>query len=115
MKNYEPNFANRVSTAAKAKQAMLKKASAIDPSKAPGFAERQAVRHALSIEREAQRAERKAARLAEKIRRAEEKAAEEVRKAEALVAEEERRVIELEATQKAARDARYAARKARKR
>ena len=125
MKRYEPSFANRLSTAAKAKQAQLENARASNPINDPGFAERQAARHALSVAREARASERKAAKLAEKARKAEERAAEEVARAIALnaeqerlkaeIAEQERRKIVLEAERKAARDARYAARKARQR
>ena len=125
MKRYEPSFANRLSTAAKAKQAQLENARASNPANDPGFAERQAARHALSVAREARVSERKAAKLAEKTRKAEERAAEETARAIALnaeqerlkaeIAEQERRKIVLEAERKAARDARYAARKARQR
>jgi hypothetical protein len=123
MKNYEPSFANRLSAAAKAKKAQLKNVRAIDPANDPGFAERQAARHALSVAREARVAERKAAKLADKLRKAEERAAEEAARAIALdaeqeglkaeIAERERREIALVSERKAARDARYAARKAR--
>ena len=110
-------------TAAKAKKAQLKNARAVDPAADPGFAERQAARQALSIAREARAAERKAAKEAEALRKAQERAAEAEARALALVAEEdrlkaeaaeeERRAIALEAERKAARDAKYAARKAR--
>ena len=123
MKNFEPDFANRLSTAADAKKARMKKVKKINPANDPKFAERQAAKLKLSIEREARRAERKAAKLAEEARKAEEKAAEERRKAEEQAAEELRleeeakaeadRAVALLAEQKAARDARYSARKAR--
>lgn len=125
MKNYEPSLANRIGAATTARQTQLKKARANNPVNDPGFAERQAARRALNVEREARAAERKAARLAEKARKAEERAAEEVARELALQAEQERleaevaeqadREIALAAERKAARDARYAARKARKR
>ena len=61
MKNHEPSFADRLGTAAKAKQAQLKKAKANNPANQPGFAERQAARRAASIAREERLKERKAA------------------------------------------------------
>ena len=114
MKNHVPNFGDRLKAAAKAKQALLEKARAKAPANDPKFAERQAARREVSIAREARASERKAAELAAKIREAEEQAAEqEAREAEA--AEQAAREIVLEAERKAARDARYAARKARQR
>ncbi len=100
MKNHVPNFGDRLKAAAKAKQALLEKARAKAPANDPKFAERQAARREVSIAREARVSERKAAKLAAKIREA---------------AEQEAREIVLEAERKAARDARYAARKARQR
>ncbi len=112
MKNYEPSFANRLGTAAKAKKAQRAKAQAVDPAKDPKFAERQALRQAQAAARDVRAAERKAARIAEQARKAEEQiAAEEARVAE--LANAEQRKIDLAAEQKAARDAKYAARKAR--
>ncbi len=125
MRNYEPKFNDRLNTAARAKRALLDKARANGPANDPDFADRQVARREVSIAREARTAERKTAKLAEKIRLAEEKAAEEAARAIALAAEQEAREAEateqaareigLEAERKAARDARYAARKARKR
>ena len=69
MKNYEPSFTNRLSAAAKARQALLEKARANNPANDPGFTERQAARRALSVTREARAAERRAAKQAEKIRK----------------------------------------------
>ncbi len=125
MRNYEPKFDDRLNAAAKAKRALLDKARANGPANDPDFAERQAARREVSIAREARTAERKTAKLAENIRLAEEKTAEEAARAIALAAEQEAREAEateqaareiaFEAERKAARDARYAARKARKR
>ncbi len=125
MRNHEPKFNDRLNAAAKAKRALLDKARANGPADDPDFAERQAARREVAIAREARAAERKAAKLAEKTRLAEEKAAEEAARAIALAAEREAREAEateqaareiaLEAERKAARDVRYAARKARKR
>ena len=112
MKNYEPSFANRLGAAAKAKQAQRDKARAIDPTNDPKFAERQAARQAQAAAREVRAAERKAARLAEQARKAEEQVAAEAARVAELAAEEQRK-IDLAAEQKAARDAKYAARKAR--
>jgi len=110
MKHHEPNFGDRLKAAAKAKQALLEKARAKAPANDPKFAERQAARREVSIAREARVSERKAAKLAAKIREA---AEQEAREAEAV--EQAAREIVLEAERKAARDARYAARKARQR
>lgn len=118
-------FADRLKTAAKAKQELLDRARANDPTKDPGFAERQAARVAAAAAREARLAEQKAEREAAAIREAEERAAaqaarELAEKLEAERLEAERiaegdRLVALAAAQKAERDARYAARKARKR
>ena len=124
MKNFEPSFADRLNTGAKAKQALLKKAKEKDPRNDPGFAERQVARMAAAKVRDERKAQRKAAREAAKL-------AEEARKAKELadaeaarIAEEERLEAEalaeaelavaLAEEQKAERDRRYAARKARK-
>jgi len=122
------DFADRLSTAAKAKQALLEKARAKDPANDPEFALRQAERIAASQAREAREAERRAAKQAEREREAAAKAAEKAAAAEALAAkqaadaaaaeaeriEREVRAPLNEALAKLARDARYAARKARK-
>ncbi len=125
MKKHEPSLADRLGVAAKARQAQLEKARAKTPSNDPKFAERQAARRAIAVAREARIAERKAAKLAEEARKAEEQAAKDAARAEALKAEEEARKAEmaeiadrevaLMAERKAARDLRYAARKARRR
>ena len=110
--------------AAKAKQALLNKARAKAPANDPEFAKRQAARRAVAIAREARVSERKAAKLAAKIRETAEQEAREAEAAEQAAEQEAReteaaeqaaREIVLEAERKAARDARYAARKARQR
>ena len=105
------------------RQTRLKKARAIDPANDPKFAERLASRAERSLARKARIAEKTAAKLAGKTRKAEELAAEkirlveeaaaEVKRLEVETAEKERREIELVVERKAARDAKYAARKAR--
>ena len=122
------DFADRLSTAAKAKQALLEKARAKNPVNDPEFAARQAERIAASQAREARETERRAAKQAEREREAAEKAAAKIAAAEALAAqqaaeaaareaeriEREVRAPLNEALAKLSRDARYAARKARK-
>ena len=112
-----PNFNDRLSNAQKVRQAALEKFKAKPGVNDPEFKARQA--ELMRIEQERQ-ARREAARL-EKERLAAEEAARLAAEAEARKkAEEEayqaelREKIELLAKQKAARDARYAARKAAK-
>ena len=118
-----PDFSERLSTAAKAKQALLERARANAPANDPDFARRQAERREIALAREARIAERKAAKLAEEQRKLEEAAAAEAARIAALKAEEEARLAaELErkaqeaaaeAARKALRDIRYANRKGR--
>jgi len=143
MKNKEPTLAERMSTAAKAKQAQLEKARAMAPANNPGFAERQAARRAVGVAREVRIAERKVVKAREIEDRAVKEAAQAnalktaqaIREAEltrdeahkaalavertasqkAELAEKQSREVALGAERKATRDARYAARKARKR
>ena len=125
MKNHEPSLADRLGAAAKSRRTQLEQARANAPANDPGFAERQAARRAVGAAREARAAERKTAKLAEKARKAEERAAEEHARAITLIAEQEAREAEaaeqaareivLQAERKVARDAKYAARKARQR
>lgn len=102
MKGYkDPGFQDRIGNAAKAKQKALERLKAKAPVDPSVLAERAAAREA----REARAAEARAEKqrvLAEKA------AAEEARKAEAAAK------VPTEAEKKAARDARYAARKNRK-
>jgi Family of unknown function (DUF6481) len=108
------NFSERLSTAAKARQASLEKFRARPRADDPAVAEQQAVRLATSQARDA----RKAARTAEIARlqaEATRQAAEEVDRKATAEAEQAAQEVTLEADRKGARDARYAARKARQR
>ncbi len=108
---------DRLGEAAKAKKARLEKARAMAPTNDPDFAERQAARREAALARDARNAERKATRLAEAKIKAEAEAAERLAREQALAEETAARIARaanLEIEQKAARDARYAARKARK-
>lgn len=114
-------FGDRLSTAAKAKQALLERARA--KANDPGLAERQAAHRAVAAEREERLAKRQAEKKAAEERAAAERAAAEAAKREADRIEAERleaeriaeadRLVAEAAEQKAARDARYAARKSR--
>ena len=118
MKDRE-SIAERLKTAAEAKRALLEKARA----KAKTIAddpERSAARRAIATARDARAAERKVAKEAEDRRieaerRAEEAAAKSAAEArEAEAAANAARQADLAVEQKAARDARYAARKSRR-
>ena len=118
----DPDFQQRQTSAATAKKTMMEKFRAA--SEDPGVAERQAARLATNEARQERIAKREAAKQA----RAAETAAEAARAAEraleteleaerlkaAMEADEAEREFLLAAEQKAARDARYAARKAAK-
>ncbi len=123
MKNQGLTFADRLETAAKAKQALLEKARQKDPTNDPEFAARQAARIEAARLREERETEKRAAKLAEQALVKAEREAEAARKAAEAEAEAERirsgkRPVSKPALsaeeQKAVRDARYAARKARK-
>lgn len=123
MKNQGLTFADRLETAAKAKQALLEKARQKDPSNDPEFAARQAARVEAARLREERETEKRNARLAEQAKVKAEREAEAARKAAEAQAEADRirsgkrpvsKPALSEAEQKALRDARYAARKARK-
>lgn len=107
-----PGFADRLGAAANAKKALLEKFREQPGADDPAVAERQAARQAAAIAREARAAERKAAREAQKAAEIAEQAAREANEAREA-AERAEREVALEAERKAARDARYAARKAR--
>ena len=110
------NFSERLSTAADAKRTMLEKFRARPAAEDPAVVARQEARRAISDAREARMAEQEATR---KVQDAHEAAEREAR----MMAERERQTLEaaealereaaLEIERKAARDARYAARKAR--
>jgi hypothetical protein len=119
------DFSERLSTAAKARQATLEKFRARPQADDPTVVERQAARLATSQARDARNAARVAetTRLEEEANRqaAEEAArkatveAEEVARKAAVEAEKVALEVTLEAERKTARDARYAARKVRQR
>jgi len=116
-----PDFNERLSAAANAKQALLERFRAKVNTNDPEFRRKQAERLAISQAREARTAERQAAR---EVAEAAERAAREAKEAAERAEREEREAREraeaaawkaaLEEEKKAARDARYAARKARK-
>jgi membrane protein involved in colicin uptake len=118
-------FNDRLNAAATARKAQLEKFRARPEVSDPEFAERRLARDAVREAREAREAERKAERKAQAEREAAEAVARrEAEEAErkALEAEQAREAAEAvvrhqaeEAERKAARDARYAARKARQR
>jgi hypothetical protein len=107
------NFDDRLSAAAAAKQALLERFRARPSPDDPAEIARQAALKAISDARDVRAAERKAAKEAEAARLAAEEAA---RRAQEQIAasEAKARAAAQEAERKAIRDARYAARKARK-
>jgi hypothetical protein len=107
------NFDDRISAAAAAKQALLERFRARPSPDDPAEVERQAALKAIADAREVRAAERRAAKEAELQRLAAEAAA---RKAAEIAAAQEakRQAALLEAERKAAREAKYAARKARR-
>jgi hypothetical protein len=115
------SFTNRLTSAANAKNALLERFRARPGPDDPAVVARRAEQAAIEAAREIRIAERKAAREAEAARLAAEQAAlEEERKAQdvellARKAEEAARAEQRAAEAKAARDARYAARRARRR
>jgi hypothetical protein len=121
----ETSFGDRLNTAATAKRVQLEKARAKALDSKQGFTERQAARQAMSAEQSTRSAEKKAARMALEAREAEIRDADQARRTLALEAEKAARDAELkekaaqkidrESKNKLARDARYAARKARRR
>ena len=108
MKSYkDPSFQDRVASAAEAKRKALDNLRSKAPLDPEVAAERQAARR----KREAAEAEKRAARK-QAVEAA--KAAEAVRKAETGAGVADPSPVPTEAERKAARDARYAARKSRK-
>jgi hypothetical protein len=91
-------YSERAAASANAKKALLEKFKAKPPPDDPAVLARAAERQAIAEAREQRAAERRAAKEAEAARRAAEQAA---------------RDLQLKAERQAARDARYAARKAR--
>ena len=125
MKAHGPSMAERIKTAAEAKRARLEKVRAVDPTKDPEFAARLAARQELAAARDQREAQRREERRLEKERQIAaaaaakaaqleaERAAAEAREREQRELAEREAATELE--RKKARDARYAARKARQR
>jgi hypothetical protein len=107
------SFSDRLNAAAAAKKAALERFHARPGPDDPAVREQQAAQKAISEAREVRMAERKAAREAETARQAAEQAAREAEE-QRLAAEAAAQAVALEAERKAARDARYAARKARR-
>lgn len=109
-------FSDRLETAAKAREAMLDRYKARPPADDPAVVARQAERQAVIRAREERNKERAVARAADEARRVvEAKALREFEAAEVLrvAAEKVARQAAMAAEQKQARDARFAARKAR--
>ncbi|MEA2741076.1 MAG: hypothetical protein QOH05_4383 [Acetobacteraceae bacterium] len=107
------NFDDRLSAAAAAKQALLERYRSRPAAGDPAWEEQQAALKAIADARDVRAAERKAAKEAEAARAAAELAARKTQE-QIAAAEAKARALALEAERKAARDARYAARKARK-
>ena len=108
----EPGFSDRQKTALQAKRHLLDKFRAQPGPDDPEVAKRRAEREAIAARREDARLAREAEK-AEQKRREEEVAAAEAARIKREQEEEAERLAALEAEQKAKRDARYAARKAR--
>ena len=112
----DKSFGERLSASNSAKQAMTTKFLQRPAPDDPAVVEQRAARVALSEAREARRAEREASRLAEDARTAAERRAHEAAAAEqdaGAAAERAAHEAQLKIQSKVARDARYAARKAR--
>ena len=109
----EPSFADRQKAAQEARQNILNKFRAKPGLDDPAVKQRQAEREAQAADRAKAKLARDAAKAEKKLREAEaaeQAAAQLAREKEAAAAKE----VALEAERKAARDARYAARKKRK-
>jgi hypothetical protein len=113
-------YSERADASAKAKQALLEKFKAKPPPDDPEVLARAAERKAIAEARDLRAGERRVAKEADDARKAAERAAADL-EAQARVAEEAARAADklvrdeqLKAERKAARDARYAARKARR-
>jgi hypothetical protein len=107
------NFDDRIGAAAAAKKALLERFLAKPKADDPAMLEQQAALKAIADARDVRNAERKAAKEAEAARIAAEQAARVTAEQEAAAAAKAA-ALALELERKAARDARYAARKARK-
>lgn len=115
------NFKDRATAAADARKKLAERFKAAPKPDDPRIQALQAERKAIAEAREARQAERAIAKAEEEVRKAEEarlRAIEEARAAEEArrrAIEERAKQLQVAAEQKAARDARYAARKAKKR
>lgn len=109
----EPSFADRQAAAQNAKKNILEKFKAKPGPDDPAVLKKAAERQAQAAARAEAQKQREAARV-EKLARDAELAAQAAAEARRLQAEKETAEAELKAQQKAARDARYAARKAKK-
>ena len=111
------NFSERLRTAADAKNTMLEKFRARPAADDPAVVARQEARRAISDARETRKAEQEATRRVQDAHEAAEREAREIAEQEQRNFEAVKalaREADLEIERKAARDARYAARKARK-
>lgn len=125
MPKKEPGFAERLQTAAKAKKAQLEKIRALAPADGVPSAERQAAQLEAEAARKMRTAGRKYSDRVGAQEREAQRAADKARQEQAAIEQSARkdaeRVAQAEADaahkkdQKAARDAKYAARKARQR
>jgi hypothetical protein len=125
MPKKEPGFAERLQTAAKAKKAQLEKTRAPGPAAGTPPAAGQAAQLEAAAARKMRTADRKHSDRVGAQEREAQRAAEKARQAQAVVEQSARkdaeRIAQAEADvahkkdQKAARDAKYAARKARQR
>jgi hypothetical protein len=125
MPKKEPSFAERLQTAAQAKKAQLEKIRALAPADGVPSAQRQAAQLEAEAARKVRTADRKYADRVGAQEREAQRAAEKARQAQAVIEKSARkdaeRIAQAEADaahkkdQKAARDAKYAARKARQR
>ena len=123
MPSKEPSFVERLQTAAKAKKAQLEKIRATVPANGAQSAERQAGQVEAAAARRVRTLERKYSERVAAQQREALRVAEKARQAQAVIEESARKGVErvaqaeadatLKREQKAARDARYAARKAR--
>src|SRR5271165_3216541 len=109
----EKGFSERLQTAAKAKEAALKKFAEKQAEDDPAILARKAARLDAAKAREARAAAREAKKQEEKAKLVEEKA-KRLAEAQLEAAKEAERQEALKVKQKVARDARYAARKGQK-
>lgn len=120
MSGFKDSADTRRMASEKAREAMKQRFAARAAANDPADAERKAARLAIVEARKVRQAEREVRAAAEKARQAELAVQAEAARQQALVEEQQRQLAQaeqdalLKAEQKAARDARYAARKARR-